>query len=111
MKILAGETKGSLTSGFEWGWTHPAANVPRGVDYGKWAVNSCIRMATTVDVGTDSWRILLNGIEFLDTSTRVPCPVVNTMWHEHICQTLGCADSAHPGVPALCCTYDDRPRH
>ena len=36
---------------------------------------TCVHLATTVDVGTDSRRFRPNCIEFLDTGTRAPRPV------------------------------------
>ena len=40
-------------------------------------------MPTTVDVGTDSGRVLLNGIKFLDTSTPAPHGLVSTIGGEN----------------------------
>ncbi len=110
---FADETKGSLMSGFELA----RHRLPRTFRVAPmiWQVpsggkNACIRIAATVDVGT------VNGFSstasnFLIRVRGRRTPREYYRWHEHICQTLDCADSTHTGVPALCWTYDDRPRH
>jgi hypothetical protein len=50
MKIAETKGKGRLTSN---ALDAPCHDVPRGADDAKWKI-ACIRMATTVDVGTDS---------------------------------------------------------